>query len=214
MCSMPVDSSFRRAVAARPRSSCGRAHDLAEVDAAQALDVVELDAPRPQRDPVVRRLGHHHRFGVAGKHDARDAELAGLREHVGRQRVADAEGALGHRVAGGRRDDHRVVDVVVQHAHRHARWPSCRATAESRGRSAASVPRGAARRSAAPLRPRRTGTGRRGSRAASASDSSRKWPEPVMHQAKRERCCVDRGFATVRRHSGCETSMWSLWSLR
>ena len=59
-------------------------------------------------------------FGVACKHDARNAQLAGLREHVGRQRVADAEGALGDRVAGGRRDDDGVVHVVVEHAHRHA----------------------------------------------------------------------------------------------
>jgi hypothetical protein len=27
--------------------------------------------------------------------------------------------ALGHGVARGRRDHHRVVDLVVQHAHRH-----------------------------------------------------------------------------------------------
>src|SRR5688500_2645965 len=32
-----------------------------------------------------------------------------------------------------------------------------------------------------------------GSLAASAIDSSRKWPEPVMHQAKRERCCASLG---------------------
>ena len=77
-----------------------------------------LDAARAQRHPVVRRAGDDHRLGVAGEDEAGNAELAGLREHVGGQRVAQAERALGDRVAGGRRDDHRVVDVAVERADR------------------------------------------------------------------------------------------------
>ena len=48
-----------------------------------------------------------------------------------------------------------------------------------------------------------------GSRMASAIDSSRKCPDPVTHQAKRERA-GSGALAQV----ACETSMWSLWSLR
>ena len=106
MCSMPA-SQFDEAPVERGLELRRRAGDPAVVDARAAARRCPARCCAAAASPSsCGRLRDDHRLGVAGEDDARDAELAGLREHVGRQRVGDAERALGHRVAGGRRDHH------------------------------------------------------------------------------------------------------------
>ncbi len=86
----------------------------AVVEFLQLRGVLQVDAARIDRHRALRRHGDHLRRGVAGEDDGVHPALAGLREAVGHQRVGDAVDALRHRVRGGRRDDQRVVEPLVE----------------------------------------------------------------------------------------------------
>src|SRR5271166_6064631 len=76
--------------------------------------VLQIDAARKYLHHAFWRLGVELRRGVAGEDDDGHAALAGLGEDVGRQRVGNAEDALGDGVRRRWRDDQGVIDAVIK----------------------------------------------------------------------------------------------------
>ena len=123
---------FSRASSAASSSAGERTH-AAEVDRAQPLHVVELDARgRSVTQSCGDRVTTTGSVSQANTMPGMPSLPACANMLVGSvSLMPNAHLATVLLVAGA--IDHRVIDVVVEHAHRHARWPSCRGTTRKRG---------------------------------------------------------------------------------